>query len=186
MMKYQLTKLLDDLTRNCRCCSCVCSSCWEGVGLRPGWGVTRSPDSSSPGVFSHLDGASSNTTHGVSPATWPGQGQAFSLLVYIYRTGMQDDTCTSWTGPGWTFLVRWQADKMMLYLCAGDASMSVVWRVFEVSRIHRKVVIFNDCSASVVPGGAKSLFFNTKKINCPLIMINLGRKKIAERKRMWQ
>ena len=63
----------DAFTRNCMRCSSSCSSWWEVVGLRPGGGVTRSHDSSSSaGVFSHLDGASSNATNGVSPTTWQG------------------------------------------------------------------------------------------------------------------
>lgn len=83
IMKYQLSIKLDALTRKCKRCSSVCSSWWEGVGLRPGGGVTRSPDSSSsPGVFSHLDGASSNTTHGVSPPTWQGQEESLNHLTF--------------------------------------------------------------------------------------------------------
>lgn len=79
------------LTKNSICCSSVCSSWWLGVGPRPGRGVTRTPDSSSssPGVFSHLDGASSNTRHGVSPTAWKGQGQTVSQFLYIYKAMIQ-------------------------------------------------------------------------------------------------
>lgn len=82
------------LTRKWRCCSLVCSSCWTGDGLRPGWGVTCTPGSfSSPGVFSHLDGASSKPTNGVSPTTWPGliiwlhlQNSKYPSYLYLKRS----------------------------------------------------------------------------------------------------
>lgn len=136
---------LDALTRNCRRCSSVCSSWWEGVGLRPGGGVTCSHDSSSAGVFSHLDGASSNATHGVSPTTWRGQEESFNRSIYTSRDNLYQPRST---------VLSWKASALMLKIWPTGQKEPSVWLLYcTIAPNITPPVVSEGLVATLLPSG---------------------------------